>query len=302
MKYLLGLGFIVTQKYKKDPTARVYIDDTFLDELSLSDHPNCKKLWQRDTNIWIYQREYTTYFSKRYDPPVPLFDRLNQDHFPKKWKLYVIDESQLKHKKQLRIEIENSDSNYTNGFMTKTTLLDFFTFLIPCKFIKFFTKDGESLRDQFNQAIVDEEYAYTNFPLNLSSVTEMNRREIGYMMLNKMMTKMPSKRKPTTVPYKPRTRDKTIFMRRSEGYPFALNTFWNGNIVKTHDIGGSGTLTVDLLTRKSNIVTFDNCDAENIEQQKQGKIDQACGFHISEKFFSMAHNNMFDKYLHNENQ
>jgi hypothetical protein len=59
---------------------------------------------------------------------------------------------------------------------------------------------------------------------------------------------------------------------------------------------------VDLLTRESNVVTFDNCDAENIEQQKQGKIDQACGFHISEKFFSMAHNNMFDKYLHNENQ
>ena len=101
MKYLLGLGFIVTQKYKKDPTARVFIDDTFLDELSLSDHPNCKKLWQRDTNIWIYQREYTTYFSKRYDPPYPLFDEQRHDHFPKKWKLYVIDESQLKHKKQL---------------------------------------------------------------------------------------------------------------------------------------------------------------------------------------------------------
>ena len=301
MKYLLGIGFVITQKYKKDPIARIFIDDTFIDEISLVDYPNCKKLWQRDTNIWIYQREYTTYFSKRYDPPYPLFDEQRHDHFPKKWKLYVIDESQLKHKKQLRIQIDNSDSNYTNGFMTKTTLLDFFTFLIPLPFIKFFTKDGEAVRKEFNQAIVDKEYAYTNFPRNLPSVTEKNRREIGYQMLNKMLTKMFPKRNPLTFNYKPDMKVK-IWMRKAEGYPFALNTFWNGNIVESQDIGGSGSLTVDLLTRESNVVTFDNCDAENIEQQKQGKIAQACGFHISEKFFSMAHNNMFDKYLHNENQ
>ena len=89
MKYLLGLGFIVTQKYKKDPTARVYIDDTFIDELSLVDCPNCTKLWQRDTNIWIYQREYTNYFSKQYVPGYRLFDEQSNDHFPKKWKLYL---------------------------------------------------------------------------------------------------------------------------------------------------------------------------------------------------------------------
>jgi hypothetical protein len=301
MKYLLGIGFVITQKYKKDPIARIFIDDTFIDELSLVDCPNCKKLWQRDTNIWIYQREYTNYFSKQYVPGYRLFDEQSNDHFPKKWKLYVIDETQLKHKKQLRIQISNSDSNYTNGFMTKTTLLDFFTFLIPLKFIQFFTKDGEAVRKEFNQAIVDEEYAYSNFPLNLASVNEKNRQEIGYMMLNKMLTKMPSKLDPIKWAYGSSPVQPT-YMRRAEGYPFALNTFWNGNIVETHDIGGSGDLTVDLLTRESNVVTFDNCDAENIEQQKQGKIDQACGFHISEKFFSMAHNNMFDKYLHNENQ
>ena len=69
MKYLLGIGFVITQKYKKDPIARIFIDDTFIDEISLVDYPNCKKLWQRDTNIWIYQREYTTYFSKTNKPP-----------------------------------------------------------------------------------------------------------------------------------------------------------------------------------------------------------------------------------------
>ena len=44
-------------------------------------------------------------------------------HFSKKFNLYVIDEAHLKHKKQLVIDIANSDSNYTNGFMTDSNLV-----------------------------------------------------------------------------------------------------------------------------------------------------------------------------------
>ena len=67
-------------------------------------------------------------------------------------------------------------------------------------------------------------------------------------------------------------------------------------------IGGSGNLTVDLITRdKSGVVTFDTYDSEFIQLQKQNQILHKGGFFISEKFFSMAHKNMFDKYLQNEN-
>ena len=38
------------------------------------------------------------------------------------------------------------------------------------------------------------------------------------------------------------------------------------------------------------------------QYQKENKVDQSPGFYISQKFFSMVHQNMFDKYLYNENQ
>ncbi len=280
MKYLLGIGFVITQKYKKDPIARVYIDDTFIDELTLDDWQGFDKLWNRDTNLWIYQRDYTNFFYKTH---TKIYSK-DFDHFPKKFKLYLLDEKQLKSKKQLKIEIQNSDSNYTNGFMTKTTMINFYTFLVPVPFIKFFSKDGEDIRTQFNHAIVDERYAYTNFPLNKPWVTKNNRREIGYMMTSRFLSK------------------EGYVLRRAEGYPFASKYFWNGECTDTNNFGGSGKFTVDLLTRESGTVTYDTYDDQNIKEQKQGKIDQACGFHLSEKFFSMAHGNMFDKYLRNENQ
>ena len=45
MKYLLGVGFVVTEKYKKDPIVRVNIDDTFIDEFTLSKWPNYDEKW-----------------------------------------------------------------------------------------------------------------------------------------------------------------------------------------------------------------------------------------------------------------
>ena len=172
MKYLLGVGFVVTQKYKKDPIVRIKIDDTFLDEYTLDNCPNYNKQWARDTNIWIYQRDYTTYFHKKIqeDPPYALFNTKEvqaDSQFPTNFKLYVLDEDKLKSKKLLEVEVQNADSNYTNGFMTKSTLLDFFTFLVPIPFIKFFSKGGEDIRKQFNEAIIDDRYAYTNYFLYL---------------------------------------------------------------------------------------------------------------------------------------
>ena len=299
MKYLLGIGFVISQKYKKDPVVRIHIDDLFLDELTLVDCPNYSKLWKRDHNIWIYQRAYATY-SMRHSyvshresnlaiPPFNLFDTARGDQFPKNFKLYEIDESQLSDKKQLRIQIENSDSNYTNGFMTKTTLLNFCAFLLPINFLKFFTKDGEDMREQFNTAIVDNAYRLCNLFHDEHWVTEHNvKNEIGYLLLNGNLVFGES------APHK--------LLDRMEGFPFAIKHFWNGKVVDPYYIGGSGNLTVDLITRaKSGVVTFDTYDSEFSQLQKQNQILHKGGFFISEKFFSMAHKNMFDKYLQNEN-
>ena len=288
MKYLLGGGFVVTQKYKKDPIVRIKIDDTFLDEYTLDNCPNYNKQWARDTNIWIYQRDYTTYFHKKIqeDPPYALFNTKEvkaDSQFPTNFKLYVLDEDKLKSKKLLEVEVQNADSNYTNGFMTKSTLLDFFTFLVPIPFIKFFSKGGEDIRKQFNEAIIDDRYAYTNFPLNHEALTENNKSEIGYMMVNRFVRIKGTK-------------------FRTEGYPFAVKTFWNNKLLETQQFGGSGTFAVDLLTRPSGMVMFDTYDDEFIKLQQQGDIDADGGVHMSEKFFSMVHQNKFDKYLHNENQ
>ena len=89
---------------------------------------------------------------------------------------------------------------------------------------------------------------------------------------------------------------------RVEGYPFAYKIFWNGAQLDKWQFGGNGQLTIDLLTKKSGTVMFDPCDEEVIRLQKENKVDQSPGFYISQKFFSMVHQNMFDKYLYNENQ
>ena len=296
MKYLLGIGFVISQKYKKDPVVRVHIDDLFLDELTLTDCANYSKTWKRDPKIWIYHPDYTSYSERDIYvihtqnnhpvPPFKLFDTARGDQFPKNFKIYEIDESQLTDKKQLRIQIENSDSNYTNGFMTKTTLLNFNAFLLPINFLKFFTKDGEDMREQFNTAIVDKGYSLRNLFINEYWVNENNRNNIGYMLLNG----------DSAFSTEPK------LLHRTEGFPFASKYFWNGKIVDPQYIGGSGNLTVDLITRhKSGVVTFDTYDKEIIKLQKQDRIYHRGGFYISEKFFSMAHKNMFDKYLRNEN-
>ena len=53
MKYLLGIGFVVTQKYKKDPIVRVSIDDRFVDEFTVSESPDYDKNWMLDFDPWV---------------------------------------------------------------------------------------------------------------------------------------------------------------------------------------------------------------------------------------------------------
>ena len=292
MKYLLGVGFVVTKKYKKSPIARVYIDNKFLDEVTIDNYPNRKGKWERDTKIWIYNRDYANYkhkgprWSKKLNKLLPtyyIFDD-TEDNFPLRWKFYIIDEDVLKNSKEVKVEVKNSDSNYTNGFMTKTTLMNLFSFLIPIKYLKFFCKDGDKFKQEFIQAVVDKRYGYTNFAQNRAHVTNTNRHEIGLQLTSRLIT------------YNEK------FMRRSEGYPFTTKIFWNKKQEgEATEFGGDGCFSMQLKTKDTGVITYDTYDDETIKLLQKGKIDQDCGFHISEKFFSMAHRHVFDKYLHYEN-
>jgi hypothetical protein len=278
MKYLLGIGFVVTQKYRKDPIVRVNIDNRFIDEFSLDDNPDYDKEWLLNFDPWIYKAPFTEW-DNHHQPWLNI--RLNQGTFPKKFNIYVLDEKQLKDKKQLVLDIQNSDSNYTNGFMTKSTLLDFRAFLIPFKYLKFFYHDGFKMRKEFNDAIVPE---YFNSEKYSQYNTVQIKGEKRYYMTSDRLAR------------------NFEFLRRLEGYPFAYNSYWNGELLDKWSFGGDGKLTVNLLTKKSGIVMFDQYDNEVIQMQKEQQTDQYPGFYISHKFFRMVHENMFDKYLYNENQ
>ena len=63
MKYLLGIGFAVTQKYKKDPIVRVSIDNRFVDEFTVSDYPYHDKEWMQDLDPWVYKAPFTDWMN-----------------------------------------------------------------------------------------------------------------------------------------------------------------------------------------------------------------------------------------------
>jgi hypothetical protein len=157
MKQVIFLGFYC-QIYKKAPTARIYIGDVMIDEIEvpefyieeyikdgqLTSQPNnsldnsltLNKITQYDLNPELYEKKHLldnywwekekindSTFEKiclKIDPQCRSIEKIQH---PKIF-VYVIDDKFLKLSQyKLKIEIKNSDSNYVNGFMSKSTLL-----------------------------------------------------------------------------------------------------------------------------------------------------------------------------------
>lgn len=92
---MLALGFYC-EIYKKRPNTRIFFDNIFIDEFDIEPH-NFED-YNSIPNLRFYQLDLTG-----------------------AWK------------HSIRLEIKNSDSNYNNGFMTKSTLIKFHTcLLVPC--------------------------------------------------------------------------------------------------------------------------------------------------------------------------
>lgn len=162
MKQVIFLGFYC-QIYKKAPTARIYMGDVMIDEIEIPEccpeeymrdgqltHQSNNNLnkdaltmgfnlffSQHELNPRLYYKTHdldTYWWQKEFDINRDSFrdicrvldpgNRTKEKIIHPKFFVFIIDDEKLKTSQgMLRIEIKNSDSNYINGFMTRSTLL-----------------------------------------------------------------------------------------------------------------------------------------------------------------------------------
>lgn len=112
MRYLLIIGFYCNV-YRKEPLARIYINNQLIDEFNVEHHTD------RCTGK-------IDEFTKKIHPLQPYhWDLRNKIEFENRppLKFYEIDIDKNQTHLNISIHIKNSDSNYTNGFLTKSTTL-----------------------------------------------------------------------------------------------------------------------------------------------------------------------------------
>ena len=107
MRQLLILGYYC-KVYRREPLCRVYIDDVLVDEFNIphTHHANQELVpicWSLDPTYWSQDE----------------FDVKSNTLFLKFIELSNTDGKFL----DLKIEIQNNDNNYANGFMTKNTCI-----------------------------------------------------------------------------------------------------------------------------------------------------------------------------------
>jgi hypothetical protein len=130
MEYCLFTAWDCTV-YKKEPLVRVFFGDKLIDEYNIPCN-NHKFLNYCDKE---YKKESQSYHVLQPGPiqktflkfPIPL-EILLEKTFYKIYKIHLYNTSDI----QLKIEIENNDNNYSNGFLNKMTLVSLAEqFLMP---------------------------------------------------------------------------------------------------------------------------------------------------------------------------
>ena len=124
MRYLLVVGF-ACDVYRQEPRARVYFNDQLIDEFFIENHIKNVELDTKHLLEPIPRQKLIEHRTK-YLPPLHLYE------------LDIHKES--KHA-NIRIDINNDDNNYTNGFMNQTSL-------IQCRVLSLLPKD-KSVHDYF---------------------------------------------------------------------------------------------------------------------------------------------------------
>ena len=145
MQYVLGFA-LEYKKYKKSANIRIFANDHLIDDIHLTDDIITKSIQTKEIRIgpaWVlYEKtkkseeiDYNKFeFGQQVNAPGEQFP--DKVEVPKKLFCYLVDESVLRN--EIRIEVVNSDSNNSNGFMTKWAWIKFYNvFLIPKDYLNF---------------------------------------------------------------------------------------------------------------------------------------------------------------------
>ena len=153
MKQVIFLGFFC-QVYKKNPIAQIYIGDYMVDEIEIPEYYTDNFI--KDNKLYYFNKPITgfspgaTYNIDKNNPK-----KIKINH-PKIFAL-VIDDAHLQSSNGiLRIKIKNSDSNYTNGFISQSTLLflDIF-YIFPYAFFENSSEQLEKYIDKFSSKSIN---------------------------------------------------------------------------------------------------------------------------------------------------
>ena len=126
MKYILGVG-LEFNWYKGKTNIRLFSDNTFIHEIELDNHIHTTE----KLNVVHDPAKFNSDpMHKKNDLT---FSKNRPNSLPNKLFLFEINESHLGEK--ISFEMKDENTNYTNGFMTKSNLVKFQTiFLIPASF------------------------------------------------------------------------------------------------------------------------------------------------------------------------
>ena len=112
MRYLLVVGF-ACDVYRREPRARIFVGDKLIDDFYIPHTPD---------NLSAAQKNFfTTLHLLQPFSGLKLQNFLIKNFPPLRF--YEVDIDKRIKNLILRINIDNSDSNYSNGFMTKSTLI-----------------------------------------------------------------------------------------------------------------------------------------------------------------------------------
>lgn len=133
MKQLLILGFHC-KVYTKKPLVRVFVEDNFIDEFELPENHYDENAHKSMPDIIVLRGEEKL---KAFDMPnagidtvadnddikIRAFHETSKIEISKPYLKFITFDDIDTRNLSIRIEVANSDSNYTNGFMTDSTLI-----------------------------------------------------------------------------------------------------------------------------------------------------------------------------------
>ena len=119
MRYLLVVGF-ACEVYRKEPRARIYINNQLIDEFNIKHHTDTHTDKMKEFNKKIHPLQ---------PYPWDLRNKIDFENYPP-LQFYEVDIDKNQQHLNISIHIKNSDSNYNNGFISRSTILQlkYFTF------------------------------------------------------------------------------------------------------------------------------------------------------------------------------